>query len=387
MCGEKLTGLTLLDGVWHIDKQIKGYPRLRGSTGTRSREGAERILLQRIREMKDAAEELKSAVEMPVPPRTFRQAATRFLEEYAHQKSIWHSAIYLGQVDRYIGDLLLPEIDDEALQAYKDDRVDAGRKNRTINIALQRVVRVLNLCHRKWRDEQSRPWLAFVPLIEMLSEKTSRRPYPLSWEEQAIFFSELPSHLRTMANFKVNTGTREQEVCKLQWRWEIPVPELSTSVFLIPDDFGGRTAQSGVKNGEDRLVVLNETARVIIERQRGLHPEWVFPFEGQPLHRMNDSGWVTARTRAADRWERGRESKAHWGFRNVRVHDLKHTFGRRLRAADVSEEDRRVLLGHTDGSITSHYSAAELSKMIEHANRVVRTEKHSPALTILRRAA
>jgi hypothetical protein len=31
------------------------------------------------------------------------------------------------------------------------------------------------------------------------------------------------------------------------------------------------------------------------------------------------------------------------GFRNVRVHDLKHTFGRRLRAAGVPLETRRVL--------------------------------------------
>ena len=30
----------------------------------------------------------------------------------------------------------------------------------------------------------------------------------------------------------------------------------------------------------------------------------------------------------------------------VRVHDLKHTFGRRLRAAGVSFEDRQDLLGH-----------------------------------------
>lgn len=47
------------------------------------------------------------------------------------------------------------------------------------------------------------------------------------------------------------------------------------------------------------------------------------------------------------------------------MHDLKHTFGRRLRAADVPEEDRRVLLGHTNGSVTSHYSGAELGKVVE----------------------
>ena len=44
----------------------------------------------------------------------------------------------------------------------------------------------------------------------------------------------------------------------------------------------------------------------------------------------------------------------------VRLHDLKHTFGRRLRAAGVSLETRKVLLGHRNGDITTHYSAPEL---------------------------
>jgi hypothetical protein len=36
------------------------------------------------------------------------------------------------------------------------------------------------------------------------------------------------------------------------------------------------------------------------------------------------------------------------------VYDLNYTFGRRLRAAGVTEEDRKDLLGHKNGSITSH---------------------------------
>jgi integrase len=54
----------------------------------------------------------------------------------------------------------------------------------------------------------------------------------------------------------------------------------------------------------------------------------------------------------------------------VRVHDLKHTFGRRLRAAGVTFEDRQDLLGHKSGQVTTHYSAAELGNLIEVSNRV-----------------
>jgi integrase len=192
-----------------------------------------------------------------------------------------------------------------------------------------------------------------------------------------------------MALFKVNTGCREQEVCKLRWEWEVEVPELNTSVFLIPADFGGRTEKSGVKNGDDRLVVLNNIAASVIHGQRGKHDELVFPYgdadEARALHRMNDTAWRSARERAAKKWEEDKGQKADRGFASVRIHDLKHTFGRRLRAANVAFEDRQVLLGHKSGSVTTHYSGAELAALIEAAKKVAGTESRSPTLTILKR--
>lgn len=148
-----------------------------------------------------------------------------------------------------------------------------------------------------------------------------------------------------------------------------------------------------MKNGDERLVVLNSVAMSVIDGQRGLHPDIVFPY-GAPdqygptaVHRMNDSAWKKARVRAAVKWESLHGSQAHPGFRSIRVHDLKHTFGRRLRAAGVLEEDRKALLGHKNGSITSHYSTAELGALIESANKVSATDSRGPALTILRRKA
>ena len=70
---------------------------------------------------------------------------------------------------------------------------------------------------------------------------------------------------------------------------------------------------------------------------------------------------------------------------NVRVHDLKHTFGRRLRAAGVSFEDRQDLLGHRSGRITTHYSAAELTRLIDAANSVCDRGQGKPELVVLRR--
>jgi integrase len=392
-----ISGLYERRGVWHIDKHVRGYGRLCESTGESTREGAESYLIRRLAEIRAGLIAQREEAERP---KVFREAAARFLEEYADQPSAWLSATYLEQLDPFIGHWPLTHIDDDALKPFiafkrqpvvKDGKVVRGPvSNRTINIALQRVVRVLHLCNRTWRDEQKRPWLAAVPAITMLEEgKTSRQAYPLSWEEQTYLFRELPEHLQRMALFKVNTGCREQEVCKLRWEWEVEVPELNTSVFLIPADFGGRTEKSGVKNGDDRLVVLNNIAASVIHGQRGKHDELVFPYgdadEARALHRMNDTAWRSARERAAKKWEEDKGQKADRGFASVRIHDLKHTFGRRLRAANVAFEDRQVLLGHKSGSVTTHYSGAELAALIEAAKKVAGTDSRSPTLTILKR--
>ena len=53
--------------------------------------------------------------------------------------------------------------------------------------------------------------------------------------------------------------------------------------------------------------------------------------------------------------------------------------------AGVTQEDRKALLGHKNGSITSHYSGAELGHLIEAANMVSATDSRGPVLTILKR--
>lgn len=74
------------------------------------------------------------------------------------------------------------------------------------------------------------------------------------------------------------------------------------------------------------------------------------------------------------------------GFRTLHVHDLRHTGGRRLRAAGVGLETRQATLGHKSGSITTHYSAAELRELLE-AMEFIATDnqRESHALTLLKR--
>lgn len=309
-------------------------------------------------------EEIRQAVVYGVRPiRTFRSASIKYLNENQHKRSIRDDAFHFRCLDPFIGHLPMDRVHMGTLQSFIEARKLKGVKAKSINLALSVVRRVVNLAASEWRDENGMTWLSTPSKIKLLPLTDARKPYPLNWDEQARLLQELPSHLARMALFKVNTGTRDREVCCLRWDWEVSVPELGTSVFIIPADF--------VKNGEERLVVLNRVAKSVIEEVRGEHPDYVFTYRGQPIERMNNSAWKRARRKVG---------------LDVRVHDLKHTFGRRLRAAGVSYEDRQDLLGHRSRRITTHYSAAELSSLIEAANAVCGTKsRKSPTLVVLRR--
>jgi integrase len=288
--------------------------------------------------------------------RTFRVAATKYLEENQHKRSLERDARALAALNPYIGDLPLRRVHHDTLQGYVRARLGAGISPGTINRDLAVVRRILNLCARLWRDDSDRPWLDTPPLIQLQRHPNKREPYPLSVEEQRLLFSELAGHLAKMALFKVNTGLREQEVVNLRWLWEVPVADLDASVFIVPRTF--------VKNGLDRFVVLNRVAKSVIDGCRGEHPEFVFTRRGKPLTRIYNSGWKAARRRASKRYvgEFGRSCPK--GFQTIRVHDLKHTYGHRLRAAGVGFEDRKLLLGHKAGHVTTHYSAPEIGALI-----------------------
>ena len=115
--------------------------------------------------------------------------------------------------------------------------------------------------------------------------------------------------------------------------------------------------------------MLNRIAKGVVESEHGRHPTYVFSYKGKRLVRMNNHAWRKARTRA--------------GLPQVRVHDLRHTFGHRLRASGVSFEDRQDLLGHTSGRITTHYSAPDIVRLLQAVELICEQNR----LTILRLAA
>lgn len=167
-----------------------------------------------------------------------------------------------------------------------------------------------------------------------------------------------------MALFAVNTSLRDENVCGLKWSWERIIPDLKRSVFIVP--------ASEFKGKRPHVPILNDVAMSVIESCRNQHPEYVFAYRSEKKDRepsrvdtMNNTAWQKARGRAK--------------LAQVRVHDLRHTYGQRLRDAGVSGEDRAALLGHALSNMSEHYATPTIARLMDMANLVHKT-RDTPTL-------
>ena len=355
-----------------VDKQYRGQ-RVFQRLGPASQEEAEFWLRRKQSEIDTEREnQLRKGGE-----RLFADGAHKYLMECQQRKvrTLELISSHVQLLLPYVGRLPLREVCSESFETFKIDRIEEGVKNVTINRSLEVVRTILNRAARVWRED-GKSWLSASPLIEMLDETGQvRLPQPLSWAEQAKLMPILALHLQRPVLFALNTGARDENVCGLKWRWEVNVPELSRSVFVIPaEEFKGK---------RPHVLILNDVALKVVEACRGQHEEYVFVYRRErvknfnidpvmPYRRietLNNTAWQTARSAI--------------GMPRLRVHDLRHAFGQRLRDAGVTEEDRALLLGHAMQGMPQHYATATVARPVEAANSVSMTVDRTTLLRVV----
>ncbi len=353
MARTRTPGITVdLNGNLAINKEVRGK-RLFVRLGHMSQDDAE-ARLQKELERLDVEWE-RSTRARPL----FRDCAARYLAESRKKRSAATIAWHVPLLISYFGSVEPHKIHDATLVPFVRDRLVKGASATTINRSLEVLRVIINRSARAYRDDDGRPWLDGVPALITMLPECPRQPYPITWEEQDRRFPLLPAHLAKMVLFAVNTGLRDSNVCQLQWLWEVPVPEIGRSVFVIP--------REAFKSRRAHVVILNDAAWSILQAQRHQHPIWVFPYRGRPIGTMNNTAWQHARRKV--------------GLRAARIHDLRHTYGARLRAAGVAHEDRAALLGHACGSMPELYASPDIKRLLGLANRVL---ERSHMITVLR---
>ena len=117
-----------------------------------------------------------------------------------------------------------------------------------------------------------------------------------------------------------------------------------TGVRDVP--FAGTSVAVGYHGG---------TAKRIVDYMRGRDPDVVFPRTS--ISKTLNKSWVAAGLPDDRYTKKG-------------IHNLRHTYGYRLRAEGVIGEDRDALLGHHNRSLTQHYAVPDIKRLAELSERV-----------------
>ena len=176
------------------------------------------------------------------------------------------------------------------LQPWIEQRRASGAAIGTINHGVQVVRRILNLAASEWMDEQGLTWLRAPAKIKLLPNgKAPAVSAQLGGADAAL--QRAARHiLPTWPCSRSIPAAGLLRSAAFGGIGRSRYPKLGSSVFIVPG--------SSVKNGEERLVVLNRIAKSVIETRRGKHATHVFTFDGNPVNSMLNSAWKKARCRA-----------------------------------------------------------------------------------------
>jgi integrase len=227
------------------------------------------------------------------PPKTWREAAMRWLNETQHKRSTRDDKMHLRWLDAYLGHLTLPEVTRDVIDGIIKAKTSTHVKPSTVNRVLSVVRTILRKAEREW------DWLDKAPLVRMQPEEKGRIRW-LTREEATQLLEELPCHLRDMATFTLATGLRRANVTGLKWA---DVDLVRCHALIHPDQAKAKRAIP---------VPLNADAIAVLQKQIGKHSEFVFTYRGKQIIQCTTKAWYKA-------LERIGISKFKW-------HDLRHTW-------------------------------------------------------------
>lgn len=189
------------------------------------------------------------------------------------------------------------------------------------------------------------------PASRIRSKRYDRRTRFLNSEEVAAFFDAVMQLKRETTRdfflFLIYTGQRRGNVESARWD-EI---DLVSRIWTIPG--------SKFKGKRPHLVPLPDAAVDLLERRKAASTsEWVFPSQGKSGHLVYEKAAVN----------RIRELS---GLKDIRLHDLRRTFGTWQRATGADLTLVGKVLGHQSPSTTSIYAQVDPKQARESMQKTV----------------
>jgi integrase len=178
------------------------------------------------------------------------------------------------------------------LEKLRDRKIAAGRSARTANYLVQAVRAVLRAAVR-WE------WTESAPALERLRED-ARPDTSLSIDQAFRLLPQLPLHLRRMAIFSLETGLRQGNAKRLEWRHV----QWSLNRLYFP--------AGEMKSKQALCVPLSPLALSILRECLGDHPRWAFTYLGRQIKQPSNTAWY--------------RTLRSLGLQGTRWHDLRHSW-------------------------------------------------------------
>jgi integrase len=336
---------------YHYDFEHRGR-RFTGPCGTANKREAEAVEAARKAEARRIVEEKQahgSRTEY-----TIDQAAEKWWsqvgrfckdgENQCQQPLVWIIK-QLGRA-KLLSEVTNADIADlVATRRASTRKASGGRQLPVSNASINRRVTMLL---RRVMNHARDAWGAKVGEISWgrhILKEPKERVREASYEEEERVFGALQEGYADLVQFALLTGCRMQE-CLLRWD---------------QIDWGNRTIAIHGKGDMIDTIPMTATVRELLWVQQGRHDRWVWTYvdrRGVKRYPITKSGlqtaWQTA-TRQAD-------------VKNLRFHDLRHTFATRLLRAKGNLKLVQRMLRHTQITTTmkyAHVTDADLREALE----------------------
>ena len=265
---------------------------------------------------------------------------------------------YARKLEPYIGSMKMNDIgmrpkqvrdcELHVLNKYIQDRADSGISVTTINKELA----FLNLIGNKAVKEYG--LLDYWTPIRLVDEdeavfyglKAPQKKKHLEYNWQVTLLNNLPSYLRDMALFSINTGQRESVVCNLQWKFLNKEDDIY--YFKVPKSF---MKSEEYMNEDYAYIVLNDIAvDLVLKRKwttRCIDDHVFLDEDGNPVDNINCYAYRVARIRVAEQYPE---------IMQTDVHSFKRTFITRLIDKGVPYDWVQRLSNHKLPEVTETYN-------------------------------
>lgn len=325
---------------WRLRGTIRGIA-VDETTGVESKELADAIRIKREGEILD------ESVFGPRISRRFAEAAVTYIETVKPGRTQAHAIIGHTRVDGSISRCLIDDFGKMLVSAIDQAAVDKVMRERFSNAApatvqrhfLTPLIAVLTFAsERKWCD---RPQLWRPPT-------TKGRSRWVVYNEADKLLCGASPHIYRLALFLMLSGARMSEALGLDWH----------DVNLV-----------------ERWAVFRDTKRKGEDRGVPLHPQIVVMLAN--LRHRKGVVFLTPRGEPYAEREGGGHIKTAWaatlrraGIRELRPHDLRHTFSTWLTMAGVHEQVRDEIIGHASTNMGRRYSHVPREELIKAVDKL-----------------